>query len=726
MHTRKASGATLALVAAAAVIIILVGVGIFFLMQIFGGFRELQNATDAGNLNVAKQALKLPHYTVNDTYELDFTGLVDGDNGMDLLVYNRSVGQAFLVGMNAMADRGDSGMPNVDGLKNARVVANAANGGDPGDSTNQGAGQQLYKMFSSHASNELFGKFDYLAQKNAARMLGAKDGDKIQQTTSDYDIAFMEAKGPTNVYLAGDLLPYIGDTRGRITPPTESKSAANNKDGNPYLAGYVDIPLGAAGVTWNLVGVPVFPGNQPHHVSSRDFYAAKSANDAKFQGVVPPNAFKSVTKADNKSTNGAATMEAYSIVGVMSQDFPVSVPNGYIEVYNPAGVGGNRVYDPTEDVRANQLMNGIFTGKTNSGLTAFSTDANAIQDWQNFNQDPDAWKAAHPGQNQPASKDTAGNELINFTDPADPSGKLVRAEPSEISASDSSPCKFFDLSPETAVNPKCMPLSNAFDNAYSNQEKFTSDPNQLMAVEKLKASILENFNARTTISCPGPVNGEPGTGLRYWEHNGQGGRNVSHDGAGHATHGSSMMSRPGTILELIDQINPAFEDDVLRQVGQRMHEIDPNTSEAAAIAWIRGMPGDAGHTLQLDSYHYIWFDKTSRSWQFTSNNDAPPPGFRLIARQHRKPDGSRQRYNSDPGTGYATIQTIVDPKFENGIHDQYYTRPPGQEVSRGMDTVDWTPSSGYGNMLGQLSFHNFCGGAEAGNSPPGGFYTAPD
>jgi hypothetical protein len=39
-------------------VVIVIGVGFFFLSKIIGGGREVANATDAGALNVAKQAIR--------------------------------------------------------------------------------------------------------------------------------------------------------------------------------------------------------------------------------------------------------------------------------------------------------------------------------------------------------------------------------------------------------------------------------------------------------------------------------------------------------------------------------------------------------------------------------------------------------------------------------------------------------------------------------------------
>jgi hypothetical protein len=132
-------------------------------------------------------------------------------------------------------------------------------------------------------------------------------------------------------------------------------------------------------------------------------------------------------------------------------------------------------------------------------------------------------------------------------------------------------------------------------------------------------------------------------------------------------------------------------------------------------------------TFELDTVHYIWYDTKASQWQMTTKS---PPGRHAINSSgtptYMKADGSLQRYVSDPGTGYQTIDTMVDPHYEIGAHLQLYTVYPDPATSsRGEDVFDWQPSSGYGNLLGTLTFRNFCGGALSGNNN-GGTYTTPD
>ena len=58
MKPRRRKGATLGLVAVSLLVIIVIGVGCYFLIKLCGGGREVGNSTDAGTLNVAKYALR--------------------------------------------------------------------------------------------------------------------------------------------------------------------------------------------------------------------------------------------------------------------------------------------------------------------------------------------------------------------------------------------------------------------------------------------------------------------------------------------------------------------------------------------------------------------------------------------------------------------------------------------------------------------------------------------
>lgn len=80
MKLRRQRGATLGLVAACVFLVILVGVGFFFLSKIIGGGREVANATDAGVLNVAKQAVRRGAIPLTGALVAEFGELTEPPN----------------------------------------------------------------------------------------------------------------------------------------------------------------------------------------------------------------------------------------------------------------------------------------------------------------------------------------------------------------------------------------------------------------------------------------------------------------------------------------------------------------------------------------------------------------------------------------------------------------------------------------------------------------------
>src|SRR5216684_2489028 len=108
MKLRRGTGSTLGLVAVCALVIVLIGIACFFLAKIFGGGREVSNATDAGTMNVARKSMYYVAGTLtqNDPYFYctNYPGLTLSNpppkNAVTLLNYNRLVGQALLIALN--------------------------------------------------------------------------------------------------------------------------------------------------------------------------------------------------------------------------------------------------------------------------------------------------------------------------------------------------------------------------------------------------------------------------------------------------------------------------------------------------------------------------------------------------------------------------------------------------------------------------------------------------
>src|SRR4030095_2514401 len=106
MVRKHSHGQTLALVISTIFIIVVLGVGIYYLLLIFGGARQTTSAVDAGSLNVAKVALLAPPVTLdpNDSIEKTIQAVVGKGNQVNLLNFNKVVAWGLLVATNALAD----------------------------------------------------------------------------------------------------------------------------------------------------------------------------------------------------------------------------------------------------------------------------------------------------------------------------------------------------------------------------------------------------------------------------------------------------------------------------------------------------------------------------------------------------------------------------------------------------------------------------------------------
>lgn len=718
MDARKTRAAAIPFVSASALVLVIIGVAACILLLILGGTRNLQHATDAGNLNVAKEALKTPSFPLTGTAYTQFSGLTDPQTGsMDLVDYNRVVGQAYLVALNALADRpqGDpGGHPSQQGINDAMQVTEAANGSIKGDTS--GIGQKFYQLFGvKDSSNKLFDKFNEVANRNSMRMFNA-DG-QIQNDFDGWDVSFMGNGDPTNVYIGTEPgqnnLPYIGDSGIRANDPssplygtfqTTISSVPTQDKSAQYLAGYTPFKFGP---NWTLYGVPVYPGCQPHHVAGRDFNAAKVQNDSTLEGLVPPNSFRSaasVAVSPQSNSTSQARMEAFAIVGTLDSGFPISIPHGFIVVKNLPGSGNNYIVNNTNNVYAQELMEGIYLATTAGGGAAYSTDQQSLQNWVTYNNG----KKAGP---MPSA------DGIFFSNPSDTAISIT----SMHYGSDSQPmCLWTDVAGSNA-NSTCAGLEQSFNQSYpSDQGTMLGDGGPLMAVEELKKAVIQKYPKHpVVIPCP-----DQPTGLRLW----QLASDPSVTGAPARVNNNihkgypkgAQVSTDGTIGQLVAQVLGGSElqmNLVYGQMAQRMHEIDLGTPEAAGIAWLQAQ----ATPIPLGSTWYIYHD--SGSWHFTQAGDPTLPAWMSPAPPSPGilPDGSLQRY----WVKYKTINSLVNPAHEISIHDHLYTEF-STSASPGYDVIDWQPSSGYANELGQLTFANYCGGSLFGSDPIGGTYDAPD
>lgn len=364
---RRRKGSTLGLVAICVLVIIVIGIAVFFLTKIMSGGREVANTTDAGTLNTAKQMLKIavPAET-GPTY--DFTPFIYPPNagGITLLTYNRAVAAALLISINAK---------DIGGTAAAKAASVAA---------------EVDKMGTALTA-KLTGSSTFSDLQNNTRMWG---NNGVTGTVAD--AAWMKSQDPgaTNVYFNKDSLGTFA------VPESPTKfSPLNNIPGgvvNPgkYMAGYKPINLPTGQV---LFGTPVMPQQAPHLVSYGDF----KANQTPF-GSAPPNALHVDARAFEQKSAIFGGALACAIVGAIDKggtagplgngfEFAAALPSGYIEFlnwranptppgYDPNALNGDNIFNEEIGGGPGGIYSTWIAGDTNDVNTtqnvAFMTNAN--------------------------------------------------------------------------------------------------------------------------------------------------------------------------------------------------------------------------------------------------------------------------------------------------------------------------------------------------------------
>ncbi len=323
---RRRHGATLAFVSVICLVIIVIGVGFFFLMKMMGGGRELAGSVDAGTTNVAKQALLLPSKKATAFSNPDVANNFEllGDNGsFNLANYNRLIAQSMIVALNAKEEG------TVEAAKNAEKVWTAA--------------VQVGQFLRQNHENPsvMGGYFMNLAGKSNIKMMG---GNNI--SVKDYAISFMKRGGSTNVYVDPRLVATLGSSSSLL--PINGFGQAS-PTGNKYLQGYTPlaVPL-AGGINLQFSGIPVGPQDRPHLVNlgefllnGKDDFIAGKGSPAFPGDSLPPNSFKALGANPDTTARLMGGATACAIVGSLSKEFEMNMSNGYIEVTNGVAVPGN-------------------------------------------------------------------------------------------------------------------------------------------------------------------------------------------------------------------------------------------------------------------------------------------------------------------------------------------------------------------------------------------------
>lgn len=709
MGNRQKSGQCTVLVCGCLILIVVLGLGLFSIFKFFGGAKESQNAADSGALNVAREVAKNVGVSLAAGIEQkNFSPLVDQDTGkINLLCYNRLVGQVLMVALNAQ----EEGTPLA--LQRARQLLESVQAGSSCLSA------RLHAELSRQ-DGPAAGFFGQMAARNSLRMLDG--GAALAYDQKSYKVGYLNRfsednpDGATNVSINPSSLP--AGMKGMLTD-VEDK----NFPGCRFVKGYAALNLPNIGT---IYGVTTNPGQGAHLVSANSF-EAESTSPAP-TAFVPPNCFQSAAR-----TGGERSLRNVAIaeIGSLAKTFKAGIPGGYIRVRNEGGIDWSGTSNASvENPLNNELVEGIYLTTLSGGSPSraagplFSMDKNSVTDWIAYNQSLEA-VGTHPwevtewpevngrvlsgegifnAQGNPASRQELGS-IINW---------YGNSNSTEIAAAHK--YDYLDLEPR-ANRPELVQLyqSGAILRAYTNNPNASLGRDSLLAAEFAKARLIEAyFSSWSHDGGPRTIKASEimRTGLRLFDR----GRIYISIPQGIPTNplpagamlneGTIKFSRPGTVNQYLDKVDEgksaadaSAKTSIKNVLFKRLSQVCAGLTMAKLNSALNKVALDLGESAYLYA---------SPNGELTMTK-SPPPGAR---QEVPAADGITQTFSSRK---YSLINRIVNPPHELNIHHKLFAASTGSIT--GQDQVEFTPNSGYGNSLGDLVFYNRVEGTATFSAP---------
>jgi len=684
MSKRRTRGATLSLVAVTLLVVVILGVAFYFLMKILGGGREVANATDAGTLNIAREAMINPMIPSEGDFVL--LGLGNNPGKMSLLNYNRAVAQTLLVALNAQ----DEGTPEA--LGHAQAVLGMLNS----------IGNYINTQFQD--SSYMGPNFDNLSGVNSTKMFG---GSAASFQSSTYRTAAMKIGQSTNVYFDMASFPTNGQPPANLQVSGNTITPGVAGMGN-YMAGYTGFTVPGVGT---IYGVPVMPGQNPHLVSLKDFNNATQT----FPNT-PANAFSAGSTALDQKTGVFGGAVACSIVGCTKGQPEVNeaagdIPGGYLEIVNLPGTSLPAGFSPTDN-SANLFNNqlyyepGLLTADAGPDevFAAGNASTNDVAPVSNLQAWID-WANAGGSGTQPNSTDgiyiskSPGSAGVPLSNPPT-SQDLATLK----SLSNCTNC-LNQLNTQGVPSGNCAKWLNTYAATYNplpvNSGTWPGG-SQYSAVDLAKADLLNAFQNTDFTYTPPSTSGATGLGVYPPDPTGQNRPIGSYGLAWPAVQGP--LQQTGTILQLLKQVDgqPASTVPLATaeaQLLQRCKEIKPGCTEAEMETLLANTPLPMGLTVYL----------------YRSNAGTGPlviTTYRPITKSTATPDGSTTTPLATASNTYNASGTLVDTDSlstggmggDDNLHRAPYMN--SYEIAVATDHANFISSSGYGNLLGQLQFSN--------------------
>ncbi len=774
MLKRREKGASLPLVAACLIILVMLVGGFLMLNMQLGSKRQVQQALDSGTLNLTKYATAQSSSGVGVGVPLltgleqsNFSYFLNSNGNIDLLHYNACVGQAIIVALNAMEQGTNTGNAN------AQAVLNAVQAGS------NSIGYRLSQKMTN--TSNLASYFTNAANTNLISM-----DSSVSKTTpitlNSVQPGYMNGFKPGLTNPNPESVSNVSINTSMYSPAIAAfvnnyVNTARPDPNNPgfyLLNGYQPITFNFGSTPTTIMAVTM-PPSQGAHLGTgipSEFIAATPYTAT--SGAVPPNSF--LVNASVNSANASVPQLVSSISGIAgswSQTYQPSIPNGYMQVSNPAGIGFpgiSSLPDATTNILNNELMTGVFIGNNST----FSTDQNSLNQWVAYNQN---------GQVGPQPSNVGIFNASGVAATASDLAGITALGQNDASGNSVSECTWLSFSGSAAESP-CQNLASAFREAYASGSGNSGLPAQsLIAVEGAKAQVLVDYaqvakywlgeislpayNLDFTIigstsldqySQNGGQTTIGETGLQIFNHDIAYVTNSNQSYVGSASQFNAMygsvnnagvsISKPGAIWDYLNDVRNGCRKALVYPLTAdgNGNVISESQFQTALQTAINANPGSASYvpvgsiirriiqlepnksiaTLAKDIYNVLVNTQVPINSSFyiavnykgvkDSDGSYPiqlsmsaPAGYNATSPQ--SPDGNAVKYV----TSYSVIGLSVDPHRELGIHDQLFTQYYGNLT--GNDAVTWTPSTGYGNLVGSLSFANYLSGSENFSAP---------
>lgn len=370
------------MVATVAFLLITLGVGIFFLIQFFGGSKEVQNAVDGGTLQVAKRALWAPRVQLthsNPVTGLDeiiefsgvakkvkeielanFSGSVPPDDGnfyIDLQGINGVWGLALLEALNVQKMQ-QNGLATPLAVTHARQLQQTA--ADISKRLAQGLTSDTdATQAEPGVNNPLHKKFHQLANVNTVRMLNWQTGEAIRE--DDYHNSYTYRLKDSNIQY-------------NVDQTTISLLALNNINTQPlngkFLRGYAPCTVPLSGQPLDFMFVPLDHDKKPHLLSEtrygpdKDCRTIQSPLTQAVPPEIPPNAFHFSALAKVEKATKDMELRAFAVSQDMTPGLILQNARGFIRIENQPGVGSSNSLHVLE-LANQQVVDGY---RANQGL----------------------------------------------------------------------------------------------------------------------------------------------------------------------------------------------------------------------------------------------------------------------------------------------------------------------------------------------------------------------